>query len=63
VGSNIRLRYNAKEGNDLFIVVTNINNTDRFRETPTLPVLQSWLALIKYKHTFLVKNKKSPIKQ
>jgi Domain of unknown function (DUF5916) len=63
MGSNIRLRYNAKEGNDLFIVVTNINNTDRFREIPTLPVLQSWLALIKYKHTFLVKNKKSPIKQ
>jgi hypothetical protein len=58
IGSNIRLRYNAKEGNDLFIVVTNINNTDRFREIPKLPLSQSWLALIKYKHTFLIKNKK-----
>lgn len=56
VGSNIRLRYNAKEGNDLFIVVTNINNTDRYRETPNLPSIQSWLFLVKYKHTFLVKN-------
>ncbi len=58
MGSNIRLRYNAKEGNDLFIVVTNISNTNRFREIPTLPTLQSWLALVKYKHTFLVNNRK-----
>ncbi len=58
IGTNLRLRYNAKEGNDLFVVVTNINNTNRFRERPTLPVLQSWLALVKYKHTFLVKSKK-----
>jgi Domain of unknown function (DUF5916) len=57
LGANIRLRYNAKEGNDLFIVLTNINNTNRYREIPNLPVLQSWLALIKYKHTFLVKSK------
>jgi hypothetical protein len=63
IGSNIRLRYNAKEGNDLFIVLTNINNTNRTREIPALPALQSWLALVKYKHTFLVKNKKSSIKQ
>jgi Domain of unknown function (DUF5916) len=57
VGSNIRLRYNAKEGNDLFIVLTNINNTDRYREIPSLPATQSWLFLVKYKHTFLVNNK------
>jgi Domain of unknown function (DUF5916) len=62
IGSNIRLRYNAKEGNDLFLVVTNINNTNRFRELPTLPTLQSWLILVKYKHTFLVKNKKYKVK-
>ncbi len=52
IGANIRLRYNAREGNDLFISVTNINNTYRDREIPTLPSLQSWLAVIKYKHTF-----------
>jgi Domain of unknown function (DUF5916) len=52
VGSNIRLRYNAKEGNDLFVVLTNVNNTDRFREIPNLPTYQSWLLVMKYKHTF-----------
>ena len=52
VGSNIRLRYNAKEGNDLFVVLTNVNNTDRFRELPNLPTTQSWLLVAKYKHTF-----------
>jgi hypothetical protein len=58
LGSNIRLRYNAKEGNDLFVVLTNINSTDRYREVPSLPSVQSWLFLVKYKHTFLVKNRK-----
>jgi Domain of unknown function (DUF5916) len=52
IGSNIRLRYNTKEGNDLFVVLTNINNTDRFRELPHLPTYQSWLLVVKYKHTF-----------
>jgi hypothetical protein len=52
VGTNIRLRYNAKEGNDLFIVLTNIENTDRYRLIPTLPSIQSWLFVAKYKHTF-----------
>lgn len=52
VGSNLRLRYNAKEGNDLFVVLSNVNNTERFRELPQLPVYQSWLLVLKYKHTF-----------
>lgn len=52
IGSNIRLRYNTKEGNDLFIVLTNVNNTERFRELPHLPTYQSWLLVAKYKHTF-----------
>lgn len=52
IGTNIRLRYNPKEGNDLFIALTNINNTYRYRGIPALPSVQSWLAVVKYKHTF-----------
>lgn len=52
IGSNIRFRYNAKEGNDFFLVLTNINNTNREREIIPLPNVQSWQAVIKYKHTF-----------
>ncbi|WP_445452435.1 DUF5916 domain-containing protein [Flavobacterium sp. 25HG05S-40] len=52
IGTNIRLRYNTKEGNDLYLVMTNINNTDVYRQVPTLPALQSWLFIAKYKHTF-----------
>jgi hypothetical protein len=58
VSSNIRLRYNTKEGNDLFFVATNINNTDRYREIPTLPSIQSWLFLVKYKYTFSLTTSK-----
>lgn len=52
IGSNFRLRFNTKEGNDLFLVITNINNTDRYRKIPTLSSLQSWLVVMKYKYTF-----------
>ena len=37
VATNFRLRYNPKEGNDLYIVYNDNMNTNRFRELPTLP--------------------------
>jgi hypothetical protein len=52
IGTNMRFRFNAKEGNDLFLVLTNINNTNRDREMIPLPGIQSWQVTAKYKHTF-----------
>lgn len=58
MGANIRFRYNAKEGNDLFFVLTNIANTNRERLYPALPAVQNWLIIAKYKHTFMLQHKK-----
>ena len=51
--SNMRFRYNFREGNDLWIVFNEGRNTDRFRETPTLPELESRTVLLKYTYTFI----------
>ncbi len=53
VASNIRFRYNVAEGNDLWIVYTENLNTDRFRETPVLPVSSNRTVLLKYTYTFI----------
>lgn len=53
IGSNIRFRYNSKEGNDLFLVITNINNTKKYREAISVPFVQSWQMALKYRHTFV----------
>lgn len=52
IQSNLRLRYNATEGNDLYIVYNNVANTDRERELPTLPPIRTQTLLIKYTYTF-----------
>jgi hypothetical protein len=52
IQSNLRLRYNATEGNDLYIVYNNVANTDRERELPTLPPIRTHTLLIKYTYTF-----------
>ncbi|HEX7069239.1 MAG TPA: DUF5916 domain-containing protein, partial [Rhodothermales bacterium] len=36
--TNVRLRYNPREGVDLYLVYNEGLNTDRFREDPTLPL-------------------------
>ncbi len=49
---NVRFRYNPSEGNDLFIVYNDDLNTDRFRETPTLPTTNQRSIQFKYSYTF-----------
>ena len=53
VASNIRFRYNMAEGNDLWVVYTENLNTDRFRDSPALPVSRNRTLLLKYTHTFI----------
>lgn len=50
--TNLRLRYNPKEGNDLFIVFNDDMNTNRFRELPILPVHNTRNVVVKYSYTF-----------
>jgi len=51
---NIRLRYNPREGNDLYIVYNDNLNTTRYSEIPTLPVYNSRTLVLKYTYTFNV---------
>ena len=51
-GSNLRLRYNPKEGTDLYIVYNSIINTNRLEAIPNLPLLEQQAILIKYSVTF-----------
>ncbi|MFC1512032.1 hypothetical protein ACFL5H_02410, partial [Candidatus Latescibacterota bacterium] len=50
--TNIRLRYNPSEGNDLYIVYDEGLNTDRHREDPVLPVTRNRTVMLKYSYTF-----------
>ncbi len=52
VSGNIRVRYNFREGNDLWLVYNQNLNTDRDRVLPRLPVTDVRTLLIKYTHTF-----------
>ena len=50
--TNIRFRYNPREGNDLYIVYDEGLNTDRQREIPVLPRTSIRTILVKYSYTF-----------
>lgn len=50
--SNFRLRYNPREGNDLYIVYNESLNTDRFGYTPVQPLSNARTILVKYTYTF-----------
>jgi len=50
--TNLRFRYNPKEGNDLYIVFNEGRNTDLDRESPRLPVYSARSLLLKYTYTF-----------
>ncbi len=50
--TNFRIRYNPKEGNDLYLVFNEGQNTDLTREVPNLPVYYSRAVMIKYTYTF-----------
>ncbi len=53
VSANVRFRYNFSEGNDLWIVYNEGLNTERYRETPALPLTDSRTVLLKYTYTFI----------
>ncbi|MBN2666493.1 MAG: hypothetical protein JXR67_08285, partial [Bacteroidales bacterium] len=50
--TNLRFRYNPKEGNDLYLVFNEDRNTDLYREMPVLPVYNSRALMVKYTYTF-----------
>lgn len=50
--SNLRLRYNPREGNDFYIVFDEDRNTDLNREIPALPSYNFRTIMIKYNYTF-----------
>ncbi len=52
VSGNVRVRYNFREGNDLWLVYNLNMNTDRDRVLPHLPTVDVQTVLIKYTHTF-----------
>jgi len=55
---NLRLRYNPREGNDLYLVYNDLLNHRRNRERPHLPFSSSRVLALKYTYTFRwVKNR------
>jgi hypothetical protein len=50
--ANLRLRYNPREGNDLYIVWNEVLVTDRTSFVPVRPFSQERTLLVKYSHTF-----------
>ena len=49
---NFRIRYNPREGNDLYVVINGLLNYDREREYPILPRSETQVIAAKYTHTF-----------
>lgn len=49
---NIRLRFNPREGNDLYIVYNDLLNGNRKREIPHLPFTSERAVVVKYTYTF-----------
>ncbi len=52
LSANFRLRYNFREGNDLWLVYDEGWNTDRGRVTPNLPITNNRTILLKYTYTW-----------
>ncbi len=52
ISTNVRFRYNFREGNDLWLVYNEGLNTDRNRLLPMLPATDNRTFLIKYTYTF-----------
>lgn len=52
IGGNLRLRYNPKEGTDLYIVFNQLQNTNRLRKTPELPIVDNQAVVVKFVRTF-----------
>jgi hypothetical protein len=53
---NLRLRYNPREGTDLYVVYNHGLNTDRFGYDPARPLTDSRTLLVKYSHTLRIER-------
>lgn len=51
-GGNIRVRYNPKEGTDLYIVYNSTFNANRLEAKPILPYIEQQGVIVKYSLTF-----------
>jgi hypothetical protein len=51
-GSNLRFRYNPREGTDLYIVLNQGSNTNRDRLDPRLPLINNQAVTVKFVKTF-----------
>ena len=52
ITANIRIRYNPREGTDLYVVYDDGANTGRLSEIPALPRSRGRTLLVKFTHTF-----------
>ena len=52
--SNLKIRYNPREGNDLYLVVNEVLNGSRDRMIPNYPLLNTEVLALKYTYTFKV---------
>jgi hypothetical protein len=52
MSTNLRLRYNPKEGNDFYLVFNEGRSTYRDIEDPRLPLYNNRSILLKYTYTF-----------
>ena len=52
ISSNIRFRFNFKDGNDFWIVYNEGSNTNLDRFVPRLPRVDTRVLMVKYTHTF-----------
>jgi hypothetical protein len=51
-GTNLRFRYNPREGTDLYIVLNQGSNTNRDRLDPHLPLINNQAVTVKFVKTF-----------
>ncbi|MCX6565806.1 MAG: hypothetical protein NTW38_05195 [Candidatus Aminicenantes bacterium] len=54
VTANLRLRFNPREGNDLYLVVNEGLNTNRLRYSPERPPYGGRAIMVKYSYTFVI---------
>ena len=52
ITANVRFRWNFREGQDLWIVYSEVSNSDRYRGIPVLARTDSRALIVKYTHTF-----------
>jgi len=54
LSTNIKFRYNPREGNDFYIVINEGRSTYRDLEDPRLPQFNNRSILLKYTYTFIL---------